>query len=42
MKPPRIGILTGRFVFGENVPLTTWGGLALIVLGAAVIQFGVS
>ena len=35
-----ISILTGRFIFGENVPLTTWGGLALIVLGAAVIQFG--
>jgi small multidrug resistance family-3 protein len=35
-----ISVLAGRFVFGENVPLTTWGGLALIVLGAAVIQFG--
>ncbi len=35
-----ISVLAGRFVFGESVPLTTWGGLALIVLGAVVIQFG--
>ena len=27
-------------VFGEHAPLSTWLGLALIVSGGAVIQFG--
>ncbi|HKI36330.1 MAG TPA: hypothetical protein VKA46_31020 [Gemmataceae bacterium] len=35
-----ISVLAGRFLFGEDVRLSTWGGLVLIVLGAAVIQFG--
>ncbi len=35
-----ISVLTGRFVFKETIPLTTWVGLAIIVLGGAVIQAG--
>ncbi len=35
-----VAILVGRFHFGDSVPLSTWLGLALIVLGAAVIQLG--
>ncbi len=35
-----ISILCGRFVFRETVPLSTWIGLALIILGGLVIQFG--
>jgi drug/metabolite transporter superfamily protein YnfA len=35
-----ISVLTGIFVFKENVPLSTWVGLALIVGGGMVIQFG--
>ncbi len=35
-----VSILWGRFVFKEHVAATTWIGLALIVLGGVVIQFG--
>ena len=35
-----VSVLTGRFVFKEDVPLTTWIGLAVIVCGGMVIQFG--
>ncbi len=35
-----ISILSGRFVFKENIPLTTWIGLAVIIGGAMLIQFG--
>jgi multidrug transporter EmrE-like cation transporter len=35
-----ISILAGRFVFGEQVPVTTWVGLGIIILGGLVIQFG--
>ena len=35
-----ISVLFGLFVFKENVPVSTWVGLALIVCGGMVIQFG--
>ncbi len=35
-----VSVLTGRFVFKETVPPTTWIGLAIIVVGGAVIQSG--
>jgi drug/metabolite transporter superfamily protein YnfA len=35
-----VSVLTGRFVFKETVPPSTWIGLAIIVLGGAVIQAG--
>lgn len=35
-----ISIVVGRFVFRENIPNTTWIGLAVIISGALVIQFG--
>lgn len=35
-----ISILFGRFVFGENIPGSTWIGLLVIVSGAMLIQFG--
>ena len=35
-----VSVLWGRFVFREEVPITTWTGLALIVTGGLVIQFG--
>ena len=35
-----ISILTGRFVFKETIPLTTWLGLAIIIVGGVVIQTG--
>ena len=34
-------VLCGRFVFRESVPASTWLGLAIIVAGGLVIQFGV-
>jgi drug/metabolite transporter superfamily protein YnfA len=33
-------VLYGRFVFREQVPVATWCGLALIVIGGLVIQLG--
>ena len=33
-------VLCGRFVFEESVPASTWVGLALVVAGGVVIQFG--
>jgi small multidrug resistance family-3 protein len=35
-----VSVLAGRFLFGENVPGTTWLGLALVVAGGLVIQLG--
>jgi drug/metabolite transporter superfamily protein YnfA len=35
-----LSVLFGRFVLREEVPATTWGGLALIILGGLVIQIG--
>ena len=37
-----VSVLTGRFVFKESIPVTTWVGLAIIVIGGAVIQAGQS
>jgi small multidrug resistance family-3 protein len=35
-----VSILAGRFVFKETIPVSTWVGLAIIVVGGAVIQTG--
>ena len=35
-----VSILFGRFVFGEQVPVSTWLGLAVIIAGGLIIQFG--
>jgi drug/metabolite transporter superfamily protein YnfA len=35
-----VSILAGRFVFKETIPASTWLGLAIIVVGGAVIQVG--
>ena len=35
-----VSILVGRAVFKESIPSTTWLGLALILVGGMVIQFG--
>ena len=35
-----VSILFGRFVLGENIHASTWWGLALILAGGLVIQFG--
>lgn len=35
-----VSVLAGRFVFEETIPVSTWLGLALIVVGGAVIQVG--
>jgi small multidrug resistance family-3 protein len=33
-------VLAGKFYFGEAIPPATWIGLAIIVAGGLVIQFG--
>jgi drug/metabolite transporter superfamily protein YnfA len=35
-----VSILTGRFVFKETIPASTWLGLSIIIVGGLVIQFG--
>jgi drug/metabolite transporter superfamily protein YnfA len=35
-----VSILAGRFVFKELIPASTWTGLAIIIVGGLVIQFG--
>ena len=35
-----VSVLTGRFVFKETIPVTTWVGLVIIMIGGAVIQVG--
>jgi small multidrug resistance family-3 protein len=35
-----ISVLFGRFVFKEDVPVATWAGLAVIIAGGMIIQFG--
>jgi drug/metabolite transporter superfamily protein YnfA len=35
-----VSVLFGRFVLRENVPGTTWCGLALIILGGLIVQLG--
>jgi small multidrug resistance family-3 protein len=35
-----VSVLAGRFAFNENVPMATWLGLGIIILGGLVIQFG--
>ena len=35
-----VSVLFGRFVLREQIPLSTWCGLGLIILGGLVIQFG--
>lgn len=35
-----VSILCGRFIFREKVPNSTWLGMAIILAGGLVIQFG--
>lgn len=35
-----VSVLTGRLVFKETIPPSTWIGLAIIVVGGMVIQTG--
>ncbi|NTU60085.1 MAG: hypothetical protein HGA98_03385 [Deltaproteobacteria bacterium] len=35
-----VSVLFGKIVFGETIPTATWVGLAIIVAGGGVIQFG--
>jgi len=35
-----ISVLFGRLVFKEEVPAATWIGLAVILVGGMIIQFG--
>ena len=35
-----VAVLVGRLVFRESVPMSTWTGLAVVVIGGLIIQFG--
>jgi len=33
-----VSVLAGRFVFAETIPLSTWVGLGVIMIGGVIIQ----
>ena len=35
-----ISVLAGRWIFREQVPLSVWVGVSLVILGGLIIQFG--
>ena len=35
-----VSVVGGKVVFGDQVPLTTWIGLAVIVVGGLIVQVG--
>jgi drug/metabolite transporter superfamily protein YnfA len=35
-----VSVLAGRFIFHEVVPISTWVGIAIIMIGGIVVQFG--
>ena len=35
-----VAVLFGKFLFREQIPVTTWIGLLIIISGGLVIQFG--
>jgi drug/metabolite transporter superfamily protein YnfA len=35
-----VSVLAGRLLFHEAVPLSTWVGIAIIIVGGLVVQFG--
>lgn len=37
-----VSIVCGQLLFKETVPASTWTGLAVILVGSAIIQFGPS
>ena len=35
-----VAVLFGKFLFREQIPLSTWIGLGIIIMGGLVVQFG--
>jgi len=35
-----VSVLCGRYIFKESIPVSTWIGLLLIIVGGLVIQIG--
>jgi len=35
-----VSVICGRTIFKESIPLSTWIGLVVIILGGLIIQFG--
>ena len=35
-----VSMLAGRFLFRETIPISTWLGLAIIIVAGTVIQLG--
>lgn len=35
-----VSVAFGRLFFGETVPLSTWVGVAVMLVGSAIVQFG--
>ncbi len=35
-----VSVVFGKVLFGDLVPLSTWLGLSVILVGSAIVQFG--
>ena len=35
-----VSVLCGRYIFEESIPISTWIGVVIIIVGGLVIQFG--
>ena len=35
-----VSVLFGRLVFGDQIPASTWAGLAVVLAGSLIIQLG--
>ena len=35
-----VSVVCGRYIFKESIPASTWIGLAVIIAGGLIIQFG--
>jgi small multidrug resistance family-3 protein len=35
-----VSVLVGRFVFGDQIPMSTWVGLLVVLGGSLMIHFG--
>ena len=35
-----VSVLCGRYIFKETIPTSTWLGVAVVIVGGLIIQFG--
>ena len=35
-----VSVAAGKLIYGDHLPLSTWVGVGVILLGSAIVQFG--